>query len=284
VTDGDEEGFVEHAPQPDHIRFLFDPRATLDTFAGQRRRLAASVRGLSADELATPSRCAGWSVADVLRHLVWADDAVRRIWSGDRSIAAGFDPRTTPDDAVRADRAVSDEEIRGRYLSSTERMVSDLVSSGPERFGHPSLSPAGVVPWWLSAVHIGWDSSIHERDALLPLGYDVEVPDDETTLSLAYSLVLASFFAGQDPLSVRIGTLELRHEPGPVVAQVAAVRDGDQDSSPGPPVAVEAKDPVVAIDAISGRESVEEALAGDAVVVHRLGGLARYFTSVPGYG
>jgi uncharacterized protein (TIGR03083 family) len=117
---------VENAPQADHIHFLFDPRATLTAFGAQRRRMAAAAEDLSAEELASPSRCAGWTVADVLRHLVWVDVTIRRIWSGDNALAEGFDPRRTPNEAVRIDRAISDEEIRQRYLLSTDTMVADL--------------------------------------------------------------------------------------------------------------------------------------------------------------
>jgi len=228
----------------------------MTTLAGQRRRFASTVEGLSAEELASPSRCARWTVGDVLRHLVWVDLTMRRIWSGDRSIAAGFDPRITPNDAVEDDRAVSDDEVRDRYLSSTETMLADLESSDPQRFGRPSLSPAGNVPWWMSAVHIGWDSSIHERDVALPLGRGVERLDRETGPCLAYSLVLASFFAGRDPLSVRIGTIELHRESGPVVAQARTDADEDGDPAPIPPATVLADDPIEAIDAIVGRGSV----------------------------
>lgn len=271
---------MENAPQAEHIRFLFDPRASVDAFARQRRRLASTVEGLSSDDLASPSRCAQWTVGDVLRHLVWVDDSVRRVWSGDHSIAGGFDPRVTPNEAVHDDRSWSDEEIRQRYLHSTEAMVTDLGGSGPERFGLPSLSPAGQVPWWMSVVHIGWDSSIHERDVMLPLGRSVGQSDDETTLCLAYSLVLTSFFSGRHPLSVRIGAIELGRGAGPVVVQTVADGEGRRDQAPGPPTTVVAEDPVKAIDAISGRGSIEDCLRGEASLIHRLGGLARYFTSV----
>ena len=225
-------------------------------------------------------------MADVLRHLVWADATVRRIWSGDLSGVGGFDPRVTPNEAVQRDRSVSDEAIRNRYLESTSTMLRDLVDSDPERFGHPSLSPAGSVPWWMSAVHIGWDSSVHERDVMLPVGRPVERLDDETELCLAYSLALVSFFAGSEPLAVRIGSLQLSREAGPVTVQARtnvqeADKLHDRATSSGTMIVMESDDPVACIDAISGRGSLEQSLRGDPAVLHRLGGLARYFTSPP---
>jgi len=158
-------------------------------------------------------------------------------------------------------------------------MVAEFESSDPQRYGRPSLSPAGQVPWWMSAVHIGWDSSIHERDALLPLGRRIELSDGEIEPCLAYSLVLASFFGGRDPLSVRLGTIQLRRKDGPVSVQVAMTPSGQGDDLASDTMLT--GDPVEVIDAISGRGSVDDALKGDQAVIHRLGGLARYFLSVP---
>lgn len=273
---------MEHAPQAEHLRFLFDPGATLAAFAGQRRRFAATIEDLSGEELAAPSRCEDWTVADVLRHLVWVDVTVRSIWSGDLSDVGGFDPRVTPNEAVLRDRSVPDEAIRERYLESTPTMLRDLVDSGPERFGRPSLSPAGSVPWWMSAVHIGWDSSVHERDAMLPLDRPVEQLDEETVPCLAYSLALMSFFAGPDPMAVRIGSLQLSRDSGPVTVQARTNVDEAADpaaTSSGTTVVMQSDDPVACIDAISGRCSLEQWLRGDPAMLHRLGGMARYFTS-----
>lgn len=270
---------MDNTPQADHLHFLFDAAASVATLAGQRRRLASTVEGLSTDELASPSRCAGWSVADVLRHLVWVDRIMRRIWSGDESVAEGFDPRTTPNAAVQDDRAVPDEDVRERYLASTDTMLTDLESSDPRRLGQPSLSPAGRVPWWMSVVHVGWDSSIHERDVLLPLGRGVERSDGETELCLAYSLALTSFFAGRDPLAVRVGTIELHRGDGPVIVQAVSEAGGNGPRSESPVLATD--DPVGVIDAIAGRRSIEDSLTGDAAVIQRIGGLSRFFRSPP---
>lgn len=201
---------------------------------------------------------------------------MHRIWSGDVSIPKGFDPRTTPNDAVNEDRSVTDREILDRYLGSTETMAAEMNSSEPDRYGQPSVSPAGAVPWWMSAVHIGWDSSIHERDVLLPLSRTVESPDDETALCLAYSLILTSFFAGREPMAVCIGDVELTREEGPVTAQA----HGNQ--APDSSAVLETADSVACIDAISGRGALESVLWGDTAIVYRLGGLARYFTSPSG--
>ncbi len=86
-----------------------DPSAIGTSTIAQRRRLVGIATGLSDDELAAPSRCDGWSVADVLAHL----DGTNRFWS--MSIAGGltgeptrmldgFDPVATPAAMVEGGR------------------------------------------------------------------------------------------------------------------------------------------------------------------------------------
>ena len=269
------------SPQAKHFHFLFDPHSTLTILAGQRRRFASTVATLSLEELSSPSRCHGWTVADVLRHLVWVDSVMRLLWSGDESIANGFDPRTTPDESVQADRLVSsDEETRQRYLSSTGIMVVDLESASADQFGRRSLSPAGRVPWWMSAVHMGWDSTIHERDALEPLGRSISEVPAETAVALAYSLVLASLLDSGDGLSVRVGPIHLRKQDGRSTARVIPESGvGDKTGgTPGDDTAVLRGDLIAVIDALSGRGSLPDSLSGDGVIVDRLAGLARFFS------
>jgi len=52
------------------------------------------------------------------------------------------------------------------------------------------VSFAGTVPWWLGLLHVLFDSWVHERDALLPLGRVVAVARDELDPVLAYLLAI----------------------------------------------------------------------------------------------
>jgi uncharacterized protein (TIGR03083 family) len=266
---------AQGAPQAARVRFFFDPAVTLAAVAGQRRRFAAAVALLGAGELAARSRCSGWTVADVLRHGVWADAALRRTWEGDRSLVEGFDPRRTPDEFVRAERGVPDAEVAGRFCASSAEMVAELESSGPERFGAPAVSPIGDVPWWLAAVHLGWDTWIHERDVLVPLGLAEGGDSSGTVPVLAYGLVLASFFVGRDPLDVRLGPVRLRRAEGMTEAWAVGSDEGGPPGTGGE--AQLSGDPAATVDALSGRGRLPDVLTGPPEVVTRLGGMARYF-------
>ena len=75
----------------------FDPQHLLDVFSGQRQRFVAVLQGFGPDDWAAPTRCAGWSAHDVVRHL--CDNNIgAAAGPGDRTldVSGGFDPRVTP--------------------------------------------------------------------------------------------------------------------------------------------------------------------------------------------
>lgn len=253
-------------PQAEQIHVDLDPAHTLATYARHRRRFAAEVESLDDAALAEQSRCRKWTLADVLRHGCDVDDWMRIIWSGERPPFTNFDPLVTPHEFVVAGRAISDREARDRYVDSAESMATEVGSSGPERWGLRSISPVGFVPWWLSALHVFYDSWVHERDALLPLGRDVPVDADESQPVLAYSPAIVGTLI-PEPTDTVIAGVRLVTGEGPVTATPLSAAADQPETG-------------VIIDALSGRGSVEQALAdSDPVVVRRLGGLARIFLS-----
>jgi len=253
-------------PQADHIRVDVDPAGALAAYARHRRRFADEVASLTDTDLAVQSRCDKWTVADVLRHGCDVDEWMHAIWSGGPLPFSSFDPRTTPHESVVARRAQSDLEVRDRYIASAVVMADDVAGSGPARWGLPSLCPAGVVPWWMSALHVFFDSWVHERDALLPLGRMVPSESDETAPVLSWAVSLVGHVS-TDPLDAEVGGLHVVRHDGVVSTHTAAKAGGDV---------------AAIIDAIAGRGSVEDALPGcDPVVVTRLGAMARFFDSEP---
>jgi len=239
----------------------------LSAYAQHRHRFAAEVAGLDEDALAERSRCSEWSVADVLRHGCDVDRWMQVIWAGEPLPFTTFDPRTTPNEWVMTGRSIPDAEVRDRYVASAEVMAVDVGNSPGERWGLPSLSPLGFVPWWLSALHIFWDSWVHERDALLPLGVEVPVVDDETLPTLAYCLAVVGTFI-HEPTDAVVAGVRLTIGEGPVTsAREAATADTGTDVA-------------TIIDALSGRTTLEDALPEcDPQLLDRLGALTRMFHS-----
>jgi uncharacterized protein (TIGR03083 family) len=252
-----------------------DPVAVVRAYVAHRRRFAGSVGSLDEAALRTASRCSEWTVADVLRHGCDVDRWLRAIWAGEVPFDA-FDARVTPHQAVLEGRSVPDVEVRDRYVQSADAMAGDVEGSGPERWGLPSLSPAGAVPWWLSLLHAMYDSWVHERDVLLPLGHDPGVERDEVDAVLAYSLGLVPLLmrglGDGEPFGAVVCGFQVTTGEG-----LITVRRLGSESPPGAPVLT--GDPALVVDAISGRGSLEEALTGDATTIRRLGALARFFTT-----
>ena len=250
-------------PQAEIAHVIVDPAQVCAAYARHRRRFAAEVAALEAEALATPSRCTEWTVADVLRHLTDVDGWMRAIWSGQPLPFTDFDPNVTPNEFVAAARSVPDLEVRDRYRASAEELAKNVGASDPDRWGLPSLSPLGLVPWWLSAMHVFWDSWVHERDALMPLGIDVPTESDELEPVLSYALVVAGTLI-REPTDTVVGGVRLTADRG-VPAQAQPVEH------------VEPDDQARLVDALTGRSPLTDGLPTvDADMVERLGSLARF--------
>lgn len=78
------------------------PSDQLEPLTRQRRRMQAMLSELADDEWMTASRCAAWTVRDVVAHLVgvnafWHASVVAGLaGSPTRILGGGFDPVTTP--------------------------------------------------------------------------------------------------------------------------------------------------------------------------------------------
>jgi uncharacterized protein (TIGR03083 family) len=161
----------------------------------QRRRLAATLAALEPKQWATPSRCAGWSVQDVLAHLV----GVNHFWAA--SIRAGragaptrylleFDPVTTPPLLIEPLRSLAPAAVLDQFVEGVDDLADALDGVDGEAWSILAESPPGHVDLRALTLHALWDGWVHERDVLLPLGMTPVVVDDEVTASLMYAAVL----------------------------------------------------------------------------------------------
>jgi uncharacterized protein (TIGR03083 family) len=177
----------------------------------QRRRMVDELGTLSAEQWAMPSRCEGWTVQDVVSHLV----SVNQFWA--MSITAGrggtptrflatFDPVASPPQLVDRMRALPSEDVLGQFVASVDAMATALEGLDETGLATLAESPPGHVPISAVLLHALWDSWIHERDILLPLGRTQAHEDDEVVACLAYAAAVGPAF-GAATGSTRTGTL-----------------------------------------------------------------------------
>jgi uncharacterized protein (TIGR03083 family) len=157
----------------------------------QRRRLGAMLATLDDSQWAAPSRCAGWTCRDVVRHLV----TVNSFWMA--SVEAGrrgeptryltdFDPVATSAQLVGAARDGTTAELLGSYLATTDALATAFAGLDGDGWELLAEAPPGHVSLAAVALHALWDGWVHERDIALPLGLDVVVEPDEVAGSLRY--------------------------------------------------------------------------------------------------
>lgn len=267
------------------VRVEVDPPTLLDVFERHRARLISAVEELETEDWAAPSRCARWTVADVVAHLRWGTEValelIRRVEAGsDERLFTAFDPRTTPEAELAPLRDRDPAEHIAVIRSGTGTLVAtarDLVARGVEE---EADTPLGWVPWPLSVNHLLWDSWLHERDVLVPLRAAPAPDPVEVRLVGSYQLVILGSVLSMFGMR---GTVDLRLEGTCGGAQ--RVRVGDEvvvDSPDGPPggegcITGEA---VAVIEAMSGRGDLtavargpEAMLRPAAVLGARLAGM-----------
>ncbi|OYO08421.1 hypothetical protein BI335_19100 [Enemella evansiae] len=134
--------------------------------ATRNRLLAADLfDGLSADQWATPSLCAGWTVREVAAHLVPPVDGMS-VWS-----LLGTVVRYRGD----LNRMV-DETTREEARRPTSELVQNLRDRAGVRLKPPVTGAAGPAT----------DTVIHLRDAARPLGLAATPPDADWQATLDF--------------------------------------------------------------------------------------------------
>jgi uncharacterized protein (TIGR03083 family) len=228
-----------------------DPSAVGAPMLRQRRRFVSTLSSLPAAAWSAPSRCAEWTVQDVVAHLVVVD----QFWS--MSIASGrggsptrvldgFDPKNGPAAMVAAGRGTAPADTLAAFVDASSAFCASVEALDDTGWLAIAESPAGHVTISALAYHALWDAWVHERDVMLPLGMTPEEEPDEIIASLRYAAALSPGFALQtDP--ARTGALGIvTTDPN---ARISVVVDGNVRVTDG--------------DAPSGALTIE----GDAVEI-----------------
>jgi uncharacterized protein (TIGR03083 family) len=242
--------------------------------------LAKTLSSLSPSQWATPSRCEGWRVQDVVAHLTGADQFWKvSIDSGlahaPTRILADFDPRATPAAMVDAVRDTSPSDTLAAYLDASEALCATVESLDDEDWEAIAESPAGHVSMSAVAHHALWDAWVHERDVLMPLGLVPEEEADEIVASLRYAAAIGPALALQKA-TARAGALALVVQ-RPRALVVVTIRNDVEVADADPPddALVLTGDAVEVLETLSVRARWREPIPEDKAWL--LAGLAEVF-------
>jgi uncharacterized protein (TIGR03083 family) len=161
----------------------------------QRARLASLLADLREDEWAHPSRCEGWSVRDVVAHLItvnqfWAVSITSARRGQPTRFLVEFDPVATPAQLVEAQRHQPVAEVLARFEESCAELAAAVEGLAGDEWDQPGEAPPGHLALHGVVAHALWDSWVHERDILEPLGRPTVEEPEEVRESLRYAVAL----------------------------------------------------------------------------------------------
>jgi uncharacterized protein (TIGR03083 family) len=185
---------------PTIISIAGTPEDQLVPLLRQRRRFEATLMSLSDGDWSTASRCAGWSVHDVVAHMTgvngfWRASVLSGLEGTPTRILATFDPVATPAAMVAPMRDLAHGEVLDQFVASNEALATVFGELDADGWQTTAETPVGHVPIRLLAHHALWDCWIHERDISLPLGLVPTTEADEVRSCLRYVSVLATALA-----------------------------------------------------------------------------------------
>jgi uncharacterized protein (TIGR03083 family) len=170
-----------------------EPAAILAAVAGEASALERYLAGLSEEDLARPSACAGWTNADVVAHLTWASgyfaDLLERALQGDTSPPPDLPPpsparRQRIAELAQAARTELGGSLREAFQGGNQALGAAFARLEADDWDRPTAHRTGSVRRLVQtrlnelAVH-GWDiQSVleppgHLRDASLPVLLDL---------------------------------------------------------------------------------------------------------------
>jgi len=192
--------------------------------------IAALLDGLEPAEWELPSECPGWTVRDVVAHMVGTE----------RSLLGDPEPqRPSPAPAhvrnpvgagneawVAARRSTPGAEVGEEFQAVTERRLSALRAWPPERFAEPGPSPVGVVPYREFMNVRVMDCWVHEQDIRVATGRPGHDDGPAARLSLDRLTSGLPFVVGKQAAAPE-GTWVRFEVRGPLARRVdIVVRDG----------------------------------------------------------
>lgn len=170
-----------------------DSEQLLLILAAHHARLIRGWREFTADQWDGPSRNSGWSVHETVRHV--ADCIERGAAAADPDDVASldqFDPRSTPNEWLEGSSDETSEATIERFDVAARRFRDRVRTRLAIDDDARATTVYGEAHWTMNVAHLLWDSWIHERDVLLPLGIEQRSPGSEERLVGLYGVFMSA--------------------------------------------------------------------------------------------
>jgi uncharacterized protein (TIGR03083 family) len=266
------------------IRLDGPPPAIRTPLLRQRRRFAKQLSTFTPEQWGAASRCVGWRVQDVVAHLTSTDQfwhfAVSSGLAGTPTrMLESFDPKAVPAALVDAVRDAPAADALAAHVEANDALCTLFESLDDAGWDAVGEAPPGHLSISALAHHALWDSWVHERDVLQPLGIAQDEEPDEVLACLRYAAALSPAFALQAD-AARAGALALVVE-RPSAQVLVTVGDDVLVTDDGPPpgALVLRGDAVELLEALSVRRPLHQAVPDEHAWL--LVGLREVFETTP---
>ena len=212
----------------------------------------------------TPTRCAGWTVADLVAHTVWGV-------SMEADAVAGARARRTEPARGRVLAAAADPATLGDALAVAVRdLLTEVDEITPDDLSGTAPMPYGPVPLPLALAVFAMEAGVHSADLAHALGAEPPLAADVVAATVtsmsAFLPVIAANGAGAPDGAVLAVV-------GPTVDLRAAVREGvwtvDPAAEPTATVGGADSDVLLFLLGRVGADHPDLAVAGDVELVVR---------------
>ncbi len=179
-----------------------DDLPLVDAFLRHRRRFVTELTALDDEQWRCTTRCVNWDARGVIGHLITVDGFFTMGFVGaaagraPTSFITGFDPSTGTNDLVAPLLELPPAEVLAQFEASTDALIAAVDALDGDGWDAPCEAPFGHLPARLVLAHAFWDSWLHERDILEPLGLAPALETDEVLTAIWYSLVVGGLQGG----------------------------------------------------------------------------------------
>jgi uncharacterized protein (TIGR03083 family) len=197
--------FYDGEGAPMHTAAL--PEEVVAAWRSHRRRIRAWFAALDDAEWAGETRCTEWRVRDIAQHLVsgaqFLGYTLHQARKGEAThLLANFDAQQTPKTATSMFDGSSTAELLHHLSVMDARVDAELDALAASGWGATAEAPPGKVAAHVSVNHFLFDSWVHERDVMLPVGQTPVVEVGEAAAVVSYVLALAGVVGFVDERAV----------------------------------------------------------------------------------